>query len=830
VTAVPQPYLSVVVTARNDDHGGNLRGRMQAFVNGFLNQCARHRLPAELIMVEWNPPEDRPRLAEALHWDAANAFCEVRIVEVPNQLHRRLEHWRTLPLYQMIAKNAGIRRAHGEFILATNIDVLFSDELMSFIAARKLQRGKMYRIDRWDIESGVPVDAPVEEQLAYAKSHLIRVCAREGTFRVSPDGTPVLETDDIASPGGGVRLGENWFPREMSGDEPFRWVENDPELLIDQARGSGQVLVLDVEPGPGVHTSPFWLELYDAGGNRVGSIEVKRRTIVTFLLAQSVDSRRLTLHTSQGGYKIASDPRILNFRLFRCDLETASGAKRRVDLARSRAGQSLGSRIGRGLRLLREVCTSSVQFRVPMSQHSLERLALRQDGGGISFFAGPLTGLFRRGDEALQGGVLGPKLSAVWGDGWYPAEEFRGDTIRWMRQRSQLVLQLPPVRVAALSFLVESGPAVGFEPVELDIQDQWGSPLAMQRVERRTQVTVPIPGVMGAISLSLIVHGGGKPKEVTGDSRSLAMRLIRCDCVLETSGVPRAPQPIEMRPRGRIWGGRGWKPGAGGRGLSMAGSADLILRAPMESPSRLTVGVEPLTRPGAAAVLLHLIIRDSYDRELFRGPVDTAQELSIPGEFGAEQYCVLRFEVENATGAMEGQRLMLTTVTWTAGDRTPAGMPVRADRGDLAIHLHTNACGDFTMLARDHWMDLRGYPELDVFSMNVDALFCWTAHHGGAPEEFLDSPMRIYHIEHATGSGWTPEGEQRLYTRITEQGIPWLSYDDVVEWARTMNQFNAPMIFNHDDWGFGAEVLRETRPVKAGSGSARPAATAITRI
>ena len=27
-----EPYLSLVVTARNDDHGGNLLGRMQAFV------------------------------------------------------------------------------------------------------------------------------------------------------------------------------------------------------------------------------------------------------------------------------------------------------------------------------------------------------------------------------------------------------------------------------------------------------------------------------------------------------------------------------------------------------------------------------------------------------------------------------------------------------------------------------------------------------------------------------------------------------------------------------------------------------------------------------
>jgi hypothetical protein len=822
VTAVAQPYLSVVVTARNDDHGGNLLGRMQAFVNGFLNQCARHRVPAELIIVEWNPLEDRPGLAEALHWNAAHEFCDVRILEVPNELHRRFEHWRTLPLYQMIAKNAGIRRARGEFILATNIDILFSDELMSFIAARKLERGKMYRIDRWDIESNVPVDAPVEQQLAYAQSHLIRVCAREGTFRVSPDGVPVLETNDIASPDAGVRLGENWFPREMSGDEPFRWVENDAELLIDPARGSGQVLVLDVEPGPGVHSSPFWLELHDAGGNRVGSVEVKRRTIVTFPLGSASESRRLTLNAPQGGHKIATDPRTLNFRVFRCELETVSGAQKRADLARARAGQSWMSRAARGLRLLRALCTSSVQFRVPMSQRSLDRLNLRQDGSGVSFYAGPLTGLLRRSGAHLHGGVLGSGLGAVWGEGWYPAEVFRGDTIRWMRERSALVLQLPLLPVSALVFVVESGPAVGFETVELEIQDEWGTSLAKQQVRRGTRVNVPIPKAKSAISLSLIVRGGGNPKELIGESRALVLRLLRLECVVESESVPRPFQPAELRPRGRIWSGRGWKPGAAGRSLSMAERADLILRTPQDLPSRLTLRVEAGEEP------VYLVIKDSYDRELFRGAVDRTGDVLLPGEFAPETYRVLRFEIQGEASP-EASRLRLTRVTWATGDRPPASTLIRADRPDLAVHLHTNACGDFTMLAREHWMDLRGYPELDVFSMNVDSLFCWMAHHGGAPEEFLDSPMRIYHIEHATGSGWTPEGEQRLYTRITEKGIPWLSYDDVVEWARTMNRFNAPMIFNHEGWGFADEVLREIRPLESEQAIARPAANVTLR-
>jgi len=466
------------------------------------------------------------------------------------------------------------------------------------------------------------------------------------------------------------------------------------------------------------------------------------------------------------------------------------------------------------LRLLRDFCTSSVQFRIPMSQHALDRLHLRQDGGGISFFAGPLTGLIGRGDAA-QHEVLGPGLGAVWGDGWYPPETFRGDTLRWMRQRSALVLELPLDPVSEISFVVESGPAVGFAPVDLEIQDQWGTTLAKSSVKGRTRLNVPIPRAARVISLSLIVHGGGKPKELAGDSRVLVLRLVRCECKLGPKVLPPSFQPIEMNPRGRIWRGRGWKPGVGDRGLAAAAQADLILRA-TELPSRLTLGVEVADQTPAVVA-----VRDSYGRELFRGRVQGAQEIAIPDVYEPGTYCVLLFEIDGGADQSAGRRLTLATVTWTSGDGAPITTTIRVDRGrDLAVHIHTNACGDFTMMARSHWMDLRGYAELDVFSMNVDSLLCWTAHHGGAPQEILESPMRIFHIEHATGSGWTPEGEAKLYTRITEKGIPWLSYNDVVDWAGTMNQYNAPMIFNHENWGFGSETLRETRPLERERASA----------
>ena len=181
-----EPYLSLVVTARNDNHGGNLLRRMQIFVDGWIEQARRHNLSSELIVVEWNPLPDKPKLWQDLKWPEDPGPCEVRFIEVPAELHRRYAHAAALPLYQMIAKNVGIRRARGRFILATNIDILFSDELVRFLAERRLEADRMYRIDRHDVMSEVPPDASLDEQLEYCEHHLLRVNSREGTTGLAP--------------------------------------------------------------------------------------------------------------------------------------------------------------------------------------------------------------------------------------------------------------------------------------------------------------------------------------------------------------------------------------------------------------------------------------------------------------------------------------------------------------------------------------------------------------------------------------------------------------------------------------------------------------------
>lgn len=193
-------YLSVVATARNDDHGGNPLHRTQLFIDGLVAQSDRFELPTELVLVEWNPPSDRPRLAEVLEWPRGKGYCSIRIVEVPREIHSGLEYSDRLPLFQMIGKNVGIRRARGEFVVATNIDILFSDDLMRYLAARRLRHGYVYRTDRYDVPAEIDRTWSIEDQLDFCGRAAIRINGREGTldlrngtfYRIYPDSSPLV--------------------------------------------------------------------------------------------------------------------------------------------------------------------------------------------------------------------------------------------------------------------------------------------------------------------------------------------------------------------------------------------------------------------------------------------------------------------------------------------------------------------------------------------------------------------------------------------------------------------------------------------------------------
>ncbi len=174
------PRISIIATSRNDNHGGDLIKRMQIFIDGLFIQCEKYKLSTELILVEWNPPENEPRLVDVLNWDKKNSFCNVRIIHVPSELHNQYKYSDGLPLFQMIAKNVGIVRAKGEFILSTNVDIIFSNELMEYLSSTKLEKGNYYRVDRHDVSRDIFKYNKFNDLLNVCKDHTIRINEKRG--------------------------------------------------------------------------------------------------------------------------------------------------------------------------------------------------------------------------------------------------------------------------------------------------------------------------------------------------------------------------------------------------------------------------------------------------------------------------------------------------------------------------------------------------------------------------------------------------------------------------------------------------------------------------
>ena len=208
------PLLSVVVTSRNDDHGGNALYRTQLFISGLLEQARRYNFEAELLIVEWNPSHDRPKLAQVLTWPSTASPCTVRFIEVPFAIHKRHEYSDRLPLFQMIGKNVGIRRARGRFILATNIDILFSDEMARFFASDQMKKGHLYRVDRYDGPADIPEGISIDEQLAHCHDNIIRINGKDGT-RIMGNGDSTL--GQLKK---GVRTSLREIKRFIRGEEP----------------------------------------------------------------------------------------------------------------------------------------------------------------------------------------------------------------------------------------------------------------------------------------------------------------------------------------------------------------------------------------------------------------------------------------------------------------------------------------------------------------------------------------------------------------------------------------------------------------------------------
>ena len=110
--------LSAIVVARNDNYGGNLNDRATYCLNSLIDTFD------EVILVDWNSPNNRPLL-----WDIdsninfrGNLKHIVITPEIASMLTNNDPHAQVCN--EVLGRNIGIRRATGDYIVSTNIDVI----------------------------------------------------------------------------------------------------------------------------------------------------------------------------------------------------------------------------------------------------------------------------------------------------------------------------------------------------------------------------------------------------------------------------------------------------------------------------------------------------------------------------------------------------------------------------------------------------------------------------------------------------------------------------------------------------------------------------------
>ena len=154
------PVVSLVLTGRNDGYGGDFIARFFRSLRFNHQQLTARGIAHELVFVEWAPPSDAPLIRDQI-FDAipgarsspcAPGTSSIRGIRRALSLNPRLEY------LEFPAKNVGVRRARGRFVLTSNCDVYFGRRIFDVLAEDTLEPRVLYRAPRHDLT--LPAERP----------------------------------------------------------------------------------------------------------------------------------------------------------------------------------------------------------------------------------------------------------------------------------------------------------------------------------------------------------------------------------------------------------------------------------------------------------------------------------------------------------------------------------------------------------------------------------------------------------------------------------------------------------------------------------------------
>ena len=824
-----QKYLSVVVTSRNDDHGGNTLHRTQVFAKGFAQQCKRFGLDAELIFVEWNPPADRKRLYEVLDLPDDLGPLTVRFIEVPPEIHYSIGNSDKFPLFQMTAKNVGIRRAKGKFVVATNIDVLFNDELIQYLASEQLDENSCYRIDRHDTyNKTIPTDIDISGQLEFCKNSLVRVQGLYRTEKISD-----MQTDHFIYDPGDTKIHDNacgdftlmakekWFSFRAYPELPL-WSFHIDGLLLHMSRVAKMPQVILPEPMRIYH-------IEHETGWKVISETVKERPSLNC----GKDYEPWCQRMIDEGQPITNNDENWGY-----------------------ADQDFVEKtLGNARHALTEIEKDALVIVVDMHDKILSENAAALQGWREYYEKnmGNLCSVLEycndnniKTQEALYFGTRNTELDHIRFDYTLNDEVdysqfshiyFCGislDLCVVAKTKGYFGIEHPQ------KTLLENCSLQGLKyvgPIDYCVTGQVCKEIG--KFEKMNQLHTFVNDFIRANKIDAMDWTAKKNEKyltVVATSRNddhggdtLRRTQIFVNALFAQCKRHRVNAELVLVE---------WNPPADRPGLAdvLSWPADnnycnaRVITVPSETHNQYKHAASlPLYQMMAKNVgirrakgqfVLSTNIDILFSNELFKFFASDSMKKG-------RMYRVNRLDVDNKVpddGSLDEQlafceaniirvNSMYGTKNLVTGDYHAVMSPGKEYEW---AKLNTNACGDFQLMHRDHWSDLRGYPELDMYSFLLDSIFEYMANFGGATEETLPDSMRIYHIEH--GAGWTPESNKAgtLWNRLEQGNVERMTNQQREVYTKKMTAEKKPIIFNGQNWGhhgteFKEQVIRSNK-------------------
>lgn len=136
--------ISAVLCGRNDDYGGHLNERATYSINSMLETFD------EVIYVDWNTEEGKNVLTDDLDIKDRSKLKVITIK--PDKVKELTKGVKCQPMCEVLSRNIGIRRAKGDIIISTNIDIIAPTRTELDISVSNLKSMEMLTVIRKDIE------------------------------------------------------------------------------------------------------------------------------------------------------------------------------------------------------------------------------------------------------------------------------------------------------------------------------------------------------------------------------------------------------------------------------------------------------------------------------------------------------------------------------------------------------------------------------------------------------------------------------------------------------------------------------------------------------